>query len=125
MNRRDFLRLSSGEHGPVAELSCEKLFVHYQDLCAGFQQGKMEAGTADDAEWWEGEPSISITRTNPDIFFHSVLEAISQSEKLLVLESEWLSDGDFRVFMDTLFAAFRARGGEVEFAGFTEADHAG
>ena len=123
MNRREFLRMRSGEHGPVAELSCARVFVHFQDLCSGFQQGTAEAGRPNDADWWEGEPAITITRSNPDVFFHSLLEAISQSEKLLVKETEWLSDEDFRMHMDTLFAAFRARGGAIEFAYDSRINH--
>ncbi len=107
----------------MAELSCEKLFVHFQDLRSGFQQGNAESGNPDEADWWEGEPSLSITRASPELFFHSLLEAISQTEKLRVSESEWLSDDDFRMHMDTLFAAFRARGGEIEFSGKAESGH--
>ena len=45
--------------GRVADLSCEKLFMNYQDINSGLQASREEAGTLEDADWWAGEPSLN------------------------------------------------------------------
>ncbi|MDD9890673.1 MAG: hypothetical protein OXU66_09825 [Gammaproteobacteria bacterium] len=113
MKRRDFLLLRVEGSDRVAELSCEKLFMHFQNLSAGYQQGNEEAGTPDDAEWWAGEPSLTIESIDPDSFFSSVLEDLKEVNLLQVQDMEWLAQGEFRVRVDTLLTAFKAGGGKV------------
>ncbi len=115
MKRRDFLLLRVEGSERVAELSCEKLFMHFQDFSAGFQQGNEEAGTPDDAEWWAGEPSLHIESIDPDAFFNSVLQELKDINTIQVQDMEWLAQGEFRVRVETLLTAFKARGGEVRF----------
>ena len=45
MNRRDFLLLRCEDEKQIAELSCEKLFVHYSDVNSGFHEAEAEEGT--------------------------------------------------------------------------------
>ena len=113
MNRRDFLLLRTEGSKTIAELSCEKLFMQYQDLSSGFQQAEAESGTLDDAEWWAGEPPLSVNHIDPEAFFRSVQTDIIKADKLRVLDMEWLAQGEFRIRVETLLASFKATGGEV------------
>lgn len=114
MNRRDFLLLRTEGSARVAELSCEKLYMHFQDLNAGFQHAAREAGSLDQA-WWAGEPALHIDAAEPEDFFRSLLAELEAVEKIRVRDMEWLNQGDFRIRVETLLAAFKARGGEVAF----------
>ena len=122
MKRRDFLLLRTEGSERVADLSCEKLFMHYQDLNAGFQQGNKEEGIADDADWCAGEPSLHIRRSDPETFFSGVLDDLKEVNTIQVQDMEWLAQGEFRVRVDTLLTAFKARGGEVNYKTNKEAE---
>lgn len=113
MNRRDFLRMHTEGSRQIAALSCEKLYIHYEGLCSGYHQAPEECGTFDDADWWAGEPPLSIANTDPEAFFRSLLTEIQDVDTLTVLDMEWLKQGDFRIRIETLLAAFKARGNEV------------
>ena len=115
MKRRDFLLLRTEGNERVAHLSCEKLFMHYQDLNAGFQQGNKEEGIPDDADRWAGEPSLHIRRSDPETFFRGVLDDLKEVNAIQVQDMEWLAQGEFRVRVETLLTAFKARGGEVKY----------
>ena len=115
MKRRDFLLLRTEGNESVADLSCEKLFMHYQDLNAGFQQGNKEEGIPDDADWWAGEPSLHIRRSDPETFFRGVLHDLKEVNAIQVQDMEWLAQGEFRVRVETLLTAFKAGGGEVKY----------
>ena len=115
MKRRDFLLLRTEGNERVAHLSCEKLFMHYQDLNAGFQQGNKEEGIPDDADWWAGEPSLHIRRSDPETFFRGVLDDLKEVNAIQVQDMEWLAQCEFRVRVETLLTAFKARGGEVKY----------
>ena len=97
----------------MAELSCEKLFINYQGLCSGYHQAPEECGTFDDADWWAGEPPLLIANSDPEAFFRSVQSDIEDIDSLTVLDMEWLQQGDFRIRVETLLAAFKAKGSEV------------
>lgn len=115
MNRRDFLLFKTEGSKKVAELSCEKLFVHYQGLSSGIHHAKEEAGTFDDAEWWAGEPPLLVSSMDTEEFFRSVQSDITGVDSLQVLDMEWLQQGDFRIRVETLLAAFKAQGSDVVF----------
>lgn len=115
MKRRDFLLLRAEGSERIADLSCEKLFMHFQDLNAGFQQGAEEAGTLDDADWWAGEPALNISRSDPETFFRNVLDDLKGIDSIQVQDMEWLAQGDFRVRVETLLTAFKAMGGVVTY----------
>ena len=91
MKRRDFLLMRTDDGERVAELSCEKLFMNYQDLNSGFQQSNEESGTLEDADWWAGEPSLSIHRADPETFFSSVFADLKGVSKVQVHDMEWLA----------------------------------
>ena len=91
MNRRDFLFFRKEGSQRVAELSCEKLFMHYQDLSSGFQQAAEEEGSLDGADWWAGEPSLLVNSIEPDVFFRKILEELSEIEAVTVQDMEWLA----------------------------------
>ena len=85
MNRRDFLFFRTESNAQLAELSCENLYMHYQDLCSGFNQAPAEAGTLNDTEWWAGEPPLQIGSGDPEAFFRSVsIRQTSDSNEELV-----------------------------------------
>lgn len=113
MKRRDFLLLRTEGSERIADLSCERLFMHFQDLNAGFQQGNKEEGIPDDADWWSGEPALHINTSNPDTFFSNVLDDLKEIDSIQVEDMEWLAQGEFRVRVETLLTAFKARGGVV------------
>ena len=115
MKRRDFLLLRTEGNERVAHLSCEKIFMQYQDLNAGFQQGNKEEGIPDDADWWAGEPALHIRRSDPETFFRGVLDDLKEVNAIQVQDMEWLAQGEFRVRVETLLTAFKARGGEVKY----------
>ena len=117
MRRRDFLLMRTDGGSRVADLSCEKLFMNYQDLNSGVQVSREEAGTLEDADWWAGEPSLNISTADPEKFFACVLADLNNVNKLQVLDLEWLSQGEFRVRVETLLLAFKAAGGEVVYKG--------
>lgn len=113
MDRRDFLFMRTEGSKQSADLSCEKLFMHYEGLCSGYHQAPEECGTFDDADWWAGEPPLSIANVDPEGFFRSLQSEIQDVDVLTVLDMEWLKQGDFRIRVETLLAAFKARGSEV------------
>ena len=89
--------------------------MHYQDLNSGFQQAAEEEGSLDGAEWWAGEPSLLVNSIEPDVFFRKILAELSEIEAVTVQDMEWLAQGDFRIRVETLLAAFSAGGGEVNY----------
>ena len=115
MKRRDFLLMRTDGGERVAELSCEKLFMNYQDLNSGLQQSNEESGTLEDADWWAGEPSLSVHRADPETFFNSVFADLKGVSKVQVQDMEWLAQGEFRVRVETLLTAYKAAGGEVDY----------
>jgi len=44
-----------------------------------------------------------------------VLADLRDIDSLRVLDMEWLAQGDFRIRVETLLAAFKAKGGDVVF----------
>ena len=121
MKRRDFLLFRTEDGSGIAELSCEKLFMHFQHLSTGYRQSAAEAGNLADADYWAGEPTLHIHGLDPESFFRSVLNELGAVKKITVRDMEWLGRGEFRVRVETLLAAFRARDGEVSFQPPTQA----
>ncbi|MDP6536103.1 MAG: hypothetical protein QGG02_07220 [Gammaproteobacteria bacterium] len=115
MNRRDFLLCRTEGSHRVAELSCEKMYMHFQDLVSGIQQASPEAGTPDDAEWWAGEPALLLNSLDPESFFRALLDELREIDTVIVKDMEWLAHGDFRIRVDTLLAAFKITGGKVTY----------
>ena len=115
MKRRDFLLMRKDGSECIADLSCEKLFMNYQDLNSGFQQSNEESGIPEDADWWAGEPALNIHSADPETFFTNVLADLKGINKVQVQDMEWLAQGEFRVRVETLLTAFKAGGGKVSY----------
>ena len=88
MNRRDFFALRST--GPdTAEVSCERLFVHYRDA--------LNAGDGDG-------------------FLSRAAAEFAKSRRLVFRDSYWLDDRKIAAAIAPVLAEFRARGGTVDLA---------
>ncbi|HJN43528.1 MAG: hypothetical protein QGI10_07120 [Vicinamibacterales bacterium] len=113
MKRRDLLLLRTAEHDRVVELSCERLFMRYNDARAiGGQLGGAEG--AGDAPW-DGEPPTDIEERTCEELFQDLDRELRGADVLRVLDRNWLVGEELRQEVDALLAAFRARGGRVEF----------
>jgi len=84
MNRRDFLFLRS--EGRSTILSCEALFMRFLDA--------ENAGTT-------------------DALFDNLARDLAQVRTVTLVDPSWLSRDDLRARVDTILAAFRARGGRI------------
>lgn len=115
MNRRDFLlvRTKGGER--IAELSCEKLYMHFADMNSASKFGHNESGIADDAEWWSGEPSVVITNLDQNALFESMAGDIAEADVLLVSGRQWMVEGKFTEFVQDLFQQFSEKGGQIKY----------
>lgn len=114
MKRRNFLLLRRERMSRVAELSCERLFMHYQQL--GTTMGATLQGPAPDV--WElseeEPPGLLMERTTQELFA-GVDRELREADVLRVVDTEWLGVDVFRQDVDALLEAFRRRGGRVEY----------
>ncbi|MEC9223832.1 MAG: hypothetical protein VYE56_08075 [Pseudomonadota bacterium] len=94
--------------------------MYFQDINAGFQNSASEEGTIDDAEWWAGEPALLTSKADPERFFASVLDDLADIDSIKVKDMEWLDQGEFRVRVETMLTAFKAKGGEVVYKDLQE-----
>ena len=115
MKRRDFLLFKTEGSEQLVELSCEKLFMHFEDARSEVNQGMEEAGTLAEADWWSGEPPLLVDNLDPDEFFRSVEAELILADVVQVLDPEWLVQGEFQNRVETLLAAIRARGKRVQY----------
>ena len=116
MKRRDFLLFKTEGSEQVVELSCEKLFMHFEDARSEVNKGMEEAGTFAEADWWSGEPPLLIDNLDPDEYFRSIEAELILADVVQVLDPEWLVRGDFQIRVETLLAAIRARGKRVQYS---------
>ena len=120
MNRRDLLLLRTDRDGRVAELSCERLYMQYQQT--RFTTDRPEGGrTPDAASLWsdtddDEPPAVFSERTTRELF-SAVDRELRDAEVLRVVGAEWLAVEAFRRDVEDLIAAFRRRGGRVEYPG--------
>ena len=115
MKRRDFLLFKTEGSEQLVELSCEKLFMHFEDARSEVNQGMEEAGTFAEADWWSGEPPLLVDNLDTDEFFRSVEAELILADVVQVLDPEWLVQGEFQNRVETLLAAIRARGKRVQY----------
>jgi hypothetical protein len=114
VNRRDFLLLRTEHATRVAELSCERLYMHYQHASVTTSRaGESALPTA--LELVEGEPPAEFTEWTTDQLLSDVDRELRRADVLRVLETEWLAVVAFRRDVEALVAAFRDRGGHVEY----------
>jgi hypothetical protein len=109
MNRRDFLRLRTEAAVRVAEVSCERLYMHYQQA----QVAAMPAGVTV-PEQGESEPPTEWTVRPTEQWFGEVERKLQGADVVRLVEPEWLVAGDYRRDVERVLAAFRSRGGRVE-----------
>ena len=83
MNRRDFFTLRSAD---TAEVSCERLFVHYRD---------------------------ALNRDEADAFLARTAAELAKSRRLVLKDAYWLDERTLAAAFAPVLAQFRARGGVV------------
>ena len=113
MNRRDFLLLRTEQTTRVAELSCERLYMHYQHSSVTMRF----AASATSAALQIGEdepPTVFVERTTRQLF-SEVDHELRRADVLCVLDTQWLAVDAFRRHVEGLLSAFRRRGGRVEY----------
>ncbi len=112
MKRRDFLRLRTEAAIRVAELSCERLYMHYQHA----RVTTMPAGEAGRhaVEHGEAEPRAEWTVRTTDQLFGEIERQLQRADVLRLVDEEWLVVDDYRHHVERVLAAFRGRGGRVE-----------
>jgi hypothetical protein len=116
VKRRDFLRLRTEAAIRVAELSCERLYMHYQHACVT----TMPTGEADRhavPERGEAEPPAELTVRTTDQLFGEIERQLQGADVLRLVDEEWLVADDYRHHVERVLAAFRGRGGRVESPG--------
>ena len=86
MNRRDFLSFKMDHEDHRAELSCEQLYMRYLD---------------------------STVDGSTEQLFQKIEQTLSGVKVLHLTEITWLTCEELRP-MESLIAAFRARGGRIE-----------
>lgn len=123
MKRRDFLFLRTEASTSVAELSCERLYMHYQH--AGVTSRRADTRAVSPApDLGEEEPPAEFAERTSGQLFSDVDEELRGADVLRVRETEWLAVEGFGRDVEGLVAAFRSRGGRVEYlAGPTGAIH--
>ena len=113
MNRRDFLRLRTEQATRVAELSCERLYMHYQHSSVTMRSAG--SATSDAGGLGDGEPPTVFAERTTQQLFRDVDHELRRADVLRVRETHWLAVDAFRRDVEALLAAFRRRGGRVEY----------
>ncbi len=111
LSRRDFLKLRVRDGRRVLELSCESLYMRYQDARSG--AGIRQVSNHDDAPD-PGGPGLGLQMLQPDALFAELEQQLADVDELRILESEWLNDAGFGRDVAARIDAFRQRGGRVE-----------
>ncbi|HIE92287.1 MAG TPA: hypothetical protein EYQ83_05265 [Acidobacteria bacterium] len=116
MKRRDFLRLRTEAAIRVAELSCERLYMHYQHARVTTMP-TAEAERHAVPERGEAEPAAELTARTPDQLFGEIERQLQRADVLRLVDDEWLVVDDYRHHVEKVLAAFRGRGGRIESPG--------
>lgn len=114
VSRRDFLRLRVAEGRRVLELSCESLYMRYQD--ARSEAGRRQVSNHDDLTG-AGDAATGFAAPTPEALFAELERQLAAADELRVLEHDWLDGGAFGREVGARVEAFRARGGRVVRAG--------
>lgn len=114
MNRREFLRLRTERSRRVAELSCERLYMHYQQTSLTMQCSGQHP-VSDERELSDEEPPAVFAERTTQQLFRDVDRDLRGADLVRVVGTGWLVDDVFRSQVDVLLAAFRRRGGRVEY----------
>jgi len=113
MKRRDFLLLRNRHNTRVAELSCERLYMHYHSL--GAMGLGDTGGTAGLLEWWDEDPASVFSVRAPDALFGALARQLDWADVLQISGAEWLAVDGFGEHVNRLLVGFRRRGGKVEY----------
>ena len=114
MNRRDLLLLRTDPDRGVAELSCERLYMHYQHARLTMDR-PAQPPAPDPRELWNDEPSAVFDARTTEQLFSDVDRELGNAEVVRVVDTGWLAVDAFRRDVEDLLAAFRRRGGRVEY----------
>ena len=114
MNRRDLLLLRTDRDRCVTELSCESLYMQYQHMRLAMDR-PVESPATVMGELWGDEPPAVFDACSTQRLFREVGRSLRNADVVRVVESEWLVVDAFRRDVEDLLAAFRRRGGRIEF----------
>ena len=113
MKRRDLLLLRTEPAGRVAELSCERLYMQYQQTSLTM----VRPGRADvlpTTELSEEEPSAVFDERTTRQLLGDVERELEEADVLRLVDTEWLAVDAFGRDVERVLASFRRRGGRVE-----------
>lgn len=114
MDRRAFLLLKTRGRERVVELSCERLYMRWSDALAGAGRVGVGASPEPVTEPWAEEPPTEHEGETTHDLLTGFERELATADVLHLRDPEWLADPDFRAELESLIAAFRARGGRVE-----------
>ena len=116
MKRREFLLLRTDAATRVAELSCQRLYMHYQHasvttlpVADAAVDGGESAGDA--------EPPTAFAVRTPRELLGEVARQLQGVDVLRLVDTEWLAFDEFRRDVERVLDVFRSRGGRVESPG--------
>jgi hypothetical protein len=112
MNRRDFLFLRRTPQGRVLELSCRTLYMRTLARAAPTTQSE---NTVFAHEPWMGEPPTDFEKPAGDDWLGQIENQLRDVDVLRLFDDEWLTSTPISKEIEPLLAAFRARGGRVEY----------
>ncbi len=113
MNRRQFLLFRTERATRVAELSCERLYMHYQQAGATVRSAP-DLQTAELCDLSELEPPARFAERTTGQLLSEVDHELRAAEVVRLVDSGWLAVEPFGRDVDAVLAAFRRRGGRVE-----------
>lgn len=108
VSRRDFLRLRPTERGRLIEISCHRLFMRCAD-------GALVPDAPLEYEPWMGEPPSMIRREPAAAILGRIEHELEGARIVRLLEPEWLSSMIGGARLQAALAAFRERGGVLEY----------
>ncbi len=118
MNRRDLLLLRTDRETRVAELSCERLYMHYQHTRLTMDRPAQPRAPDATSPWSDSDddepPAVFDERTTRQLF-RQVDRELRNADVVRVVDTGWLAVDAFRRDVEDLLAAFRQRGGRVEY----------
>jgi len=112
VSRRDFLTLHVSEGKHRLELSCETLYMRYQDACSG--AGRRQVSNHDDLPATD-QAATGLQALTLEALFAELERQLGKADELRVLEPAWLKSGAFGTEVGARVEAFRKRGGQVTF----------
>jgi hypothetical protein len=112
MNRRDFLFLRRTPRERVLELSCQALYLRTLEGDAPTTQSE---GTVFTHEPWMGEPPADFDKPAADDWLCQIENQLKDVDVLKLIDDEWLKATTISDQIEPLIAAFRARGGRVDY----------